>query len=218
MTKTAQPGKFIALEGGEGTGKSTQSRLLAEALSQTHGLDVVITREPGGTPGAEAIRTLLLDPPGEGWNAQSEALLFAAARADHVARLIRPKLQEGTWVISDRFVDSSRAYQGGAGGLGDAAITALHSFGSAGMRPDCTVLLEVSDAARQERLTARDGDTSDAIGGRSFDYHKAVANSFSELARNDRHGFAVLDGMGTPQEVHARVLQAIAPLIEGGGR
>lgn len=218
MTKGAPLGKFIALEGGEGTGKSTQSRMLADALSQTHGLDVVITREPGGTPGAEAIRTLLLDPPGEGWNARSEALLFAAARADHVARLIRPKLQKGTWVISDRFVDSSRAYQGGAGELGDDAITALHNFGSQGMRPDCTVLLEVDDTARQERLTARDGNTSDAIGGRSFEYHMAVANSFHKLAEGDPDGFAVLDGAGTPEQVHARVLKAIAPLLKGVAR
>ena len=110
-------GRFIALEGGEGTGKSTQSQLLAEALRQ-RGLTVEVTREPGGTPGAEAIRALLLHPPGNGWDAEAEALLFAAARADHVARRIRPAIEVGHWIICDRFVDSSRAYQGGAGGLG----------------------------------------------------------------------------------------------------
>src|SRR3990167_1646248 len=104
-------GRFIALEGGEGTGKSTQSRLLADALAQ-RGITVELTREPGGTPGAEAIRSLLLHPPGEGWGAEAEALLFAAARADHVARRIRPALKAGRWIVCDRFVDSSRAYQG----------------------------------------------------------------------------------------------------------
>mgnify|MGYP002780653983 CR=1 FL=1 len=105
-------GRFIAFEGGEGTGKSTQARMLCAALAQ-RGLEAVATREPGGTPGAEAIRSLLLSPPGDGWNARAEALLFAAARSDHVERLIRPALERGSWVVSDRFVDSSRAYHDG---------------------------------------------------------------------------------------------------------
>lgn len=214
MSTKSAPGKFIALEGGEGTGKSTQGRLLAEALSRTHGIDVVVTREPGGTPGAEAIRELLLNPPGEGWNAQSEALLFAAARADHVERLIRPRLAESVWVISDRFVDSSRAYQGGAGALGDEAVTALHAFGSGGLRPDCTLLLEVDDNTRAARLQARDGDTSDAIGGRSAQYHADVAASFRKLAEADPSGFVIVDGSGTPADVHARVMIALAHLRE----
>ncbi|MEE4289297.1 MAG: dTMP kinase, partial [Erythrobacter sp.] len=114
-------GCFVAFEGGEGAGKSTQARLLAEAL-RARGASVDVTREPGGTPGAEAIRALLLTPPeGASWGAEAEALLFAAARADHVARRIRPALEAGRWVVCDRFVDSSRAYQGGAGGLGDDA-------------------------------------------------------------------------------------------------
>ena len=103
-----QTGRFIAFEGGEGTGKSTQARLLADAL-RTAGVEVTVTREPGGTPGAEAIRALVPHPPGEGWNPRAEALLFAAARSDHVAQLIRPALADGVWVVCDRFVDSSRA-------------------------------------------------------------------------------------------------------------
>lgn len=106
-------GRFIALEGGEGVGKSTQGRMLADALRK-RGIEVVMTREPGGTPGAEAIRALLLTNEGDGWGARAEALLFAAARADHVEKLIRPAIARGAWVICDRFVDSSRAYQGGA--------------------------------------------------------------------------------------------------------
>jgi len=111
-------GKFIAFEGGEGAGKSTQSRLLADTLRE-RGREVVVTREPGGTPGAEAIRKLLLDPAGEGFLPRAEALLFAAARSDHVERLIRPALGAGQWVVCDRYLDSSRAYQGGGGGLAD---------------------------------------------------------------------------------------------------
>lgn len=214
MSSPKPRGKFIALEGGEGTGKSTQGRMLADALTTTRGLSVTMTREPGGTAGAEAIRSLLLDPPGEGWNAQSEALLFAAARADHVARLIVPALERGAWVISDRFVDSSRAYQGGAGELGDDAITALHQFGSLGLRPDCTILLEVDDAARRMRLAARDGDTSDAIGGRSADYHRDVAASFHALAKADPQGFVIVDGAGSPEQVHGRIMAALASLFE----
>ena len=214
MSSQAPRGRFIALEGGEGTGKSTQGRMLADALRTQHGLTVTTTREPGGTQGAEAIRELLLNPPGEGWHPQSEALLFAAARADHVARLIIPALEAGTWVICDRFVDSSRAYQGGAGGMGDDAIRALHEFGSNGLRPDCTVLLEVDEAARRERLSARDGDTSDAIGGRSHEYHNAVAASFRSLAEADPHGFVIVDGSGTPEEVHNRIIKALEPLLE----
>jgi dTMP kinase len=215
------PGRFIALEGGEGAGKSTQARLLAEAL-RARGLGVVTTREPGGTPGAEAIRALLLAPPGEGegrgWGPEAEALLFAAARADHVAALIRPALARGDWVVCDRFVDSSRAYQGGAGGLGDPAILALHQFGSGGLRPDLVILFEAGEAELAERLRARDGDASDAIGGRGLAYHRAVAAAFRALAETERAGFAIIDGGGAPQAVHARVMAALAPLLEGGPR
>lgn len=202
-------GKFIALEGGEGTGKSTQARMLVGAI-EAQGTEAVLTREPGGTPGAEAIRELLLDPPGEGWEAQAEALLFAAARSDHVAKLIRPAIARGAWVVCDRFVDSSRAYQGGAGGLGDDAITRLHAFGSDGLRPDLTILLEVDEATLAARLHARDGDQSDAIGGRGLDYHRAVAASFRRFADQNPAGFVVLDGTGTADEVHARIREAVS--------
>lgn len=208
-----KPGKFIVLEGGEGTGKSTQAGLLAEAL-RAQGIAVDVTREPGGTPGAEAIRRLLLNPPGDGWGAEAEALLFAAARSDHVTRRIRPALERGEWVISDRFVDSSRAYQGGAGNLGDEVIVALHRIGSDGLRPDLTILLEADDAQVAARLARRDGDTTDAIGGRSAEYHRKVAEAFRAYALEDPKGFAVIEASGTPEEVHQHVMQAIAPLLE----
>lgn len=210
MSGAAKRGRFIAFEGGEGAGKSTQARLLADSL-RARGLRVDVTREPGGTPGAEAIRALLLAPPeGASWGAEAEALLFAAARADHVARRIRPALEAGTWVVCDRFVDSSRAYQGGAGGLGDDAICALHSFGSAGLRPDLTILVTVSPERVAERLAARDAGVSDAIGGRGAQYHARVAAAFEVLAKADPDGFAILDGNAAPDAVHKAVLQTIS--------
>jgi dTMP kinase len=145
------PGKFIALEGGEGAGKSTQARMLVEAL-RARGLDVVATREPGGTRGAETIRQLLLGLEGEDWNLRAEALLFAAARSDHVERLIRPALAAGKWVVCDRFLDSSRAYQGGGGGLSDEDILELHRIGSAGLLPDLTLLVEAAPEVAVQRL------------------------------------------------------------------
>ncbi|WBY15770.1 dTMP kinase [Erythrobacteraceae bacterium WH01K] len=204
-------GKFIALEGGEGTGKSTQSRLLVDALS-AQGISAEATREPGGTEGAEAIRSLLLSPPGDGWGPRAEALLFAAARADHVEKRIRPALTEGRWIVCDRFVDSSRAYQGGAGELGDGAITELHAFGSEGLRPDLTLVIDVPAELREQRLALRDAGGSDAIGGRTSDYHAAVRESFVTNAASDSSSI-VIDGEGTPGDVHDRIMAAVRPLM-----
>ena len=206
-------GRFIALEGGEGSGKSTQARMLAEALA-ARSIAVELTREPGGTPGAEAIRALLLDPPGEGWGARAEALLFAAARSDHVEKRIVPALAAGRWVVSDRFLDSSRAYQGEAGGVGDPAVLALHDIGSEGLRPDLTLLISVESGAAAERLARRDGHSADAIGGRDADYHAAVERAFAHFAASDAQGFAVIDGNGSPEAVHARLMRALASLLE----
>lgn len=205
-------GRFIALEGGEGCGKSTQARLLVDALRH-RGIAAELTREPGGTPGAEAIRRLLLDPPGEGWGPQAEALLFAAARADHVARLIRPAIEEGLWVVSDRFVDSSRAYQGGAGGIGDEVVQALHAIGSDGLRPDLTILLTVDAETALERTRLRDGDVGDAIGNRDAPYHRAVSDTFARLAGESPSDFAIIPGDEAPETVHQAIMRAIAPLI-----
>jgi dTMP kinase len=205
-------GKFITLEGGEGAGKSTQAQMLADAL-RARGMDVVVTREPGGTPGAERIRTLLLNKEGEGWNPRAEALLFAAARSDHVERLIEPSLAAGIWVICDRFIDSSRAYQGGGGGLNDADIMALHAIGSQGLLPDLTLLLEVSPDVAAERLAARDGDDVDRIGSREEAYHARVADAFAELAKAQPRRFARIDGNRTADATHTRVMEALAPLL-----
>lgn len=205
-------GKFIALEGGEGAGKSTQARLLADALRQ-RGQACVITREPGGTAGAEAIRGLLLGTEGEGWHPRAEALLFAAARSDHVERLIIPALERGEWVICDRFVDSSRAYQGGGGGLSDAEVLDLHRIGSGGLLPDLTLLIEVSPAVVAQRLALRDGDQADRIGGRDAAYHAAVAAAFRRFAVEAPARFARIDGDGAADAVHAAVMAALAALL-----
>ena len=210
-------GKFIAFEGGEGMGKSTQARLLQSSLIE-RGIEAVLTREPGGTPGAEAIREMLLHPPGEGWGAEAEALLFAAARADHVHRLIRPSLDAGTWVICDRFVDSSRAYQGYAGELGEEKVRTLHEIGSRGLLPDLTIVIGADSEEVGKRLRARDGDASDAIGGRNEGYHASVNAAFEAFAKAEPARFARVDGTGSVEEVKARVMSAVSPLIESTGQ
>ncbi len=209
---TTKRGKFIAFEGGEGAGKSTQSRLLADAL-RARGIDVLVTREPGGTPGAEAIRTLLLGLEGEGWNPRAEALLFAAARSDHVERLIVPALETGNWVICDRFVDSSRAYQGGGGGLSDAEVLDLHRIGSLGLLPDLVLLLEIPPKEAALRLARRDPGGADRIGGREAAYHARVSEAFSRFAEAEPSRFARIDGSGDIEATQAQVLAAIKPLL-----
>ena len=206
-------GKFIAFEGGEGAGKSTQARMLAAAL-EARGIACTVTREPGGTAGAEAIRALLLGTEGDGWNPRAEALLFAAARSDHVERLILPALEGGRWVICDRFVDSSRAYQGGAGGLSDADVLTLHRVGSQGLLPDLTFLVEVSPETAQQRTRARDGDIADRIGGRDAAYHAGVAAAFARFAADEPARFARIDGNADAHSVHAQVLVALQPVLD----
>lgn len=202
-------GRFIVFEGGEGAGKSTQSRLLVAALRE-RGLEVVLTREPGGTPGAEAIRSLLLSNEGEGWGARAEALLFAAARADHVERLIRPALARGAWVICDRYIDSTRAYQGGGNGLSDADLLALHRIGSEGLLPDCTILLELPADEAAARCALRDQGLTDRIGGRDSAYHARVAEAFAAFAEAESARFARISAQGAPEEVSERILAVLA--------
>ena len=206
-------GKFIAFEGGEGAGKSTQARLLAAALER-RGAPCIITREPGGTPGAEAIRALLLGTEGEGWNPRAEALLFAAARSDHVERLIQPAVAAGKWVICDRFVDSSRAYQGGGSGLSDAEVLELHRIGSGGLLPDLTLLIEVSPEVARQRTAARDVDGADRIGGRDDAYHAKVAAAFARFAEAEPARFARIDGNGDAEAVHSAVMAALDGMLD----
>lgn len=203
-------GRFISLEGGEGAGKSTQIRALAEALMD-RAIDVVETREPGGSPGAEAIRALLLGGADDRWDARAEVLLFAAARADHVARIIRPALEAGRWVLCDRFLDSSLAYQGGAGGLGIETVRAINAFAIGDGLPDRTLVLMLGEGG--ERARARDGGSSDRIGGRSEDYHRKVDAAFRIVAAEEPGRVRLVDASGPPEQVTRRLLDVIEDLL-----
>lgn len=205
------PGRFITLEGGEGAGKSTQLRALAAAL-RARGLEVVETREPGGSEGAEAIRALLLTGGADRWSARAEALLFAAARADHGEKTIRPALARGAWVLSDRYLDSSRAYQG-QGELTDADIMALHRIGSAGLLPDRTLFLALAEEDAERRARSRDGDASDRIGGRDRAFHRAVADAFTRFAAEEPARFRAIDASGEAEAVTARLLNILSDLL-----
>jgi len=205
-------GRFISLEGGEGVGKSTQLHALAEAL-QGRGLTVVVTREPGGSPGAEAIRRLLLEGEETRWNPRAEALLFAAARADHVEKAIKPALERGEWVLSDRFLDSSLAYQGEAGGLGIDAVRELHRFGSLDFLPDRTLVLILGESEGSLRARARDGNLGDRIGSRPPSYHAAVDAGFRAIADEEPDRVKLVDADGTAATVTARLLYALGDLL-----
>ncbi|WP_067187037.1 dTMP kinase [Sphingopyxis granuli] len=202
-------GRFITLEGGEGVGKSTQIRALAAALA-ARGLETLVTREPGGSPGAEAIRALLMEGADDRWDARSEALLFAAARADHVARTIRPALARGTWVLCDRFVDSSRAYQGGGGGITDADILMLHGFGSLGLLPDRTFLLTARAEEVGRRLAVRDADGADRMGSKPDDYQARLVRRFAEMAAAEPDRWRVIDAEAPAEAVTAAILTSLA--------
>ena len=203
-------GRFISLEGGEGAGKSTQLKALAAAL-RNRGLEVVETREPGGSEGAEKIRELLLTGADERWSAEAEALLFAAARTDHVDKVIRPAIDAGKWVISDRFVDSSLAYQGGAGGLGIDAVRSINAFGIGDQFPDRTLVLALAEGGARAR--ARDNEASDRIGGRPVGYHQKVDLAFRQIAAEDPGRVRLIDASGSPQDVTQRLLDAITNLL-----
>ncbi len=190
---------FISLEGIDGSGKSTQARLLAEAL----GPDTLLIREPGGTNAAEQIRELLADPALE-LDPLAELLLFCAARADLTARTIRPALGTGRDVVSDRFADSTVAYQGAARGLGVGETISLTDAATEGLWPDLTVLLRVDPELGMERA---DGD--DRFESEGLDLQRAVAEAYEEIAQVASDRVVVVDGSGTVEEVHERVMEAV---------
>ena len=205
-------GRFISLEGGEGVGKSTQLNALAEALTG-RGLTVVVTREPGGSPGAEAIRKLLLEGEETRWNPRAEALLFAAARSDHIEKTIAPALRRGEWVLGDRFLDSSLAYQGEAGGLGIEAVRDLHRFGSQDYLPDRTLVLQLDEAEAGARARNRDGHAGDRIGSRPPAYHAAVDAGFRTMAQREPGRVKLIDASGPAATVTVRLLYALGDLL-----
>ena len=206
-------GRFLSVEGGEGVGKSTQITALAKAL-RTLGHDVIVTREPGGTEGAEVIRQLLLGGSAGRWEPRAEALLFAAARSDHVERLIKPAIESGKWVIADRFLDSSRAYQGSDSGISDADILKIHEIGSNGFLPDRTLVLQLPDTEANRRAALRDDNMPDRIGGRGDAFHKMVHSAFARFAEMEPERIRLIDASGEVDVVTQRLMDAVSDLLE----
>ena len=202
-------GHFIAFEGGDGAGKSTQIRLLRGAIERA-GYDTLTTREPGGTRLGEAVRGLLLDPDEQDMSDRAEALLYAAARAQHVDEVIAPALEKGTVVLSDRYLDSSVVYQGVARGLGEEQISQLNHWATAGVRPDLVVLLDVDPAVGLGRL-AGDADRLEAAG---LEFHRRVNSAFRHLAALDPERYLVVDAAEPVETLHARIRDAVLTLIE----
>ena len=205
-------GRFITLEGGEAVGKSTQARRVAAAL-RSRGIEVVETREPGGSAGAEAIRSLLMNGEIDRWSPAAEALLFAAARSDHVARTILPALEAGRWVLCDRFLDSSIADQGIVGSLGEARIRALHEVGSEGLVPDRTLLLQLEGGEAGARMSRRDGGAADRFGARDERFHSAVHAAFAQLASANPDRIRIVDASGSEDDVTLRLVAALDGLL-----
>ena len=204
-------GRLIAFEGVEGSGKSTQLELLRETL-EGRDIEVVVTREPGGTPAGERVRALLLDPEVV-LDPRTEALLFAAARAELVAEVIRPALERGAVVLCDRYLDSSLAYQGVARGLGRGPVEEVNRFATGGLLPDLVVLLDLDPASGLRR---RSGEL-DRIEAQDLAFHRRVRQAFCDLAAANPGRFAVVDGAAPVAEVAAGVQAAALALLEGSG-
>lgn len=191
---------FVSLEGIDGSGKSTQARLLAEAL----GADAVLVREPGGTAAAERVRELLADGALE-LDPMAELMLFCAARADLVRRVIEPALAAGRDVVSDRFADSSAAYQGGGRALGLDLVERVSEAAAGGLRPDLTLLLWIDPEQAAERIGGE--DRFEAAG---LDFQRAVASAYEQIAARDPDRVVRIDATGSIEEVHARVMEVVA--------
>jgi len=198
---------FIVFEGGEGAGKSTQSRALADYL-EARGHRVRRTREPGGTPAAEAIRAVLLDPANTGLDDRAEALLFAAARGDHAARVIRPALAAGDIVISDRYLDSSVAYQGVARDLGAERVADLSLWATGGLVPDLTIVLDVDPAVGLARVVGPDRLESEPV-----EWHRRVRQAFLDIAAAAPDRYLVLDGTRPVEDLAVEIATVVSDLV-----
>lgn len=197
-------GQFITLEGGEGAGKTTQAERLSEALKSA-GIETLLTREPGGTFGAEAIRDLVLSGSQDRWDGMTELLLMYAARIDHVERLIKPALERGVWVISDRFSDSTMAYQGYARGLGAARVKELHGVIMNGFEPNLTLLFDMDPVLAMGRVESR-GEELSRFDAEEIDFHKTLRAAFLEIAEDNSSRIFTVDA-GQPRDaVTARML------------
>jgi len=200
-------GKFLTLEGGEGAGKTTLIRAL-EAWLKDRGIEVVITREPGGTPGAEQLRDILLKGATDRWSPVTEALLMYAARVDHVERLIEPALARGAWVISDRFADSTMAYQGTAGGVPVARIRQIHAAALGDFNPDLTLILDLDPRTGLERTVTR-GEDATRFERFDADFHARLRQAFLDIAKAEPERCSVLDAGESPDAVAAAARAAI---------
>ncbi len=204
--------RFITLEGGEGAGKTTQLSLLQQALGE-RGCDVVATREPGGTPGAEAIRALFVAGDPDRWDGLTEVLLVNAARADHVARLIRPALARGAWVICDRYVDSTLAYQGAGKGIARSLLIEQHRVATGNLWPDLTLVLDVPVELGTARAAARP-DGANRFEAYDAGFHTRVAASFRSLAADDPARVRLIDAAAEPAAVAAAIWSEVQPLLD----
>jgi len=200
-------GRFITLEGGEGTGKSTQARRLAERLRGA-GLEVTATREPGGSPGAEAIRRLLVDGEADRWSPTAEALLMYAARRDHIERVIAPALASGAWVISDRFLDSTRAYQGAGGGASPGLIEALEREVVGALTPDLTLVLDAPVQVGLKRAAGRKGGEA-RFEGKGAAFHGRLRRAFLDIAAREPERCVVIKTTAPPDAVAAAIWETV---------
>ncbi|SMH60132.1 dTMP kinase [Azospirillum agricola] len=205
---TVTKGRFITLEGGEGAGKSTQLRRLAEALN-ARGIDVLTTREPGGSPGAEEIRALLVSGETGRWGAVTEALLHTAARRDHLERTVWPALEAGRWVLCDRFFDSTMAYQGYGLGLGRDLIAGLQRTALGDFRPDLTLILDIAVETGLRRAASRHGG-EDRYERMDIGFHQRLRDGFLDIARREPERCSVIDADADLDSVQARVWNATA--------
>lgn len=200
--------RFITFEGGEGSGKTTQMQRLAHRLEPLVGA-VVTTREPGGSPGAEQIRNLLVNGPPERWSAETETLLMYAARRDHIERFISPAIRHGSWVLCDRFHDSTRAYQGAGGGAPAALIDALEYTVLTGLKPDLTLILDLPVQIGLARAAARnDGEARFESKGREF--HERLREGFRHIALREPERCAIIDAEGPVEVVQERIWSAVS--------
>lgn len=214
--KYSGPARFITLEGGEGTGKSTQSRHLVAALAAL-GVGAFATREPGGSAGAEYIRKSILDPERPDLSALSETLLFYAARNDHLDTLIRPSLAKGVWVVCDRFSDSTRAYQGALGLVSDAQLAVMEKLVVGPTVPDLTLVLDLPAKIGIERAHQRRGDgKSDVFERQSLEFHEKLRDAFLGFAKAAPERFAVIDASGDEAIVRQRIWDVVSERLLGG--
>ena len=206
-------GLFITFEGGEGAGKSTQIKRLAETL-EARGLDVLVTREPGGSPGAEAVRHVLLSGAAESLGLKMEAMLFAAARSDHVEQVIRPAVTQGNIVLCDRFMDSSRVYQGKAEGMPEGFVEELERVTVNGMVPDLTLILDLDPEEGLRRAAARGTGPADRYEKESLALHKVRREGFLEIARQEPQRCRVIDAARDPDIVASHIMRAVVDLVQ----